>query len=162
MVSLPVGRNYALTVEKKGYLFYSLNFNLVDSTSYQEIELEIGLPDTCVNSIAVLRNIFFDYGKTTLKSESKHELDKVYDLLMKYPTMRMEISGHTDNVSSLKFNQRLSENRAKAVAKYLINKGITKDRLVSKGYAYYKPIADNNTKEGRKQNRRVEFKVLGY
>jgi len=162
MVSLPFGFDYALTVEKNGYLFYSINFNLTDSSKYQEIELEIGLPDTCVNSIAVLRNIFFDYGKTTLKSESKHELDKVYDLLMKYPTMRMEISGHTDNVSSLKFNQRLSENRAKSVAKYFVKKGISKERLVSKGYAFSKPIADNDTKKGRKQNRRVEFIVLGY
>ena len=162
MVSLPFGFDYALTVEKNGYLFYSLNFNLTDSVKFQEIELEIGLPDTCVNSIAVLRNIFFDYGKAVLKPESKHELDKVYQLLEKYPTMRMEISGHTDNVSSEKFNQRLSENRAKSVAKYLIEKGINKDRLVAKGYAFSKPIADNETKEGRKQNRRVEFKVIGY
>ncbi len=162
MVSLPFGKDYALTVEKNGYLFYSLNFNLTDSTRYQEIELEIGLPDTCVNSTAIMRNIFFDYGKTTLKTESEHELQKVYNILTKYPTMRMEISGHTDNVSSEKFNQRLSENRAKAVAKYLIKKGISKERLVTMGYAFSKPIADNETKEGRKQNRRVEFKVLGY
>lgn len=162
LVSLPLGINYAVTIEKNGYLFYSLNFNLKDSTSYKEIELEIGLPDTCVNSIAVLRNVFFDYGKTTLKGESKRELQRIYDLLVKYPTMRMEISGHTDNVSSEKFNQRLSENRAKSVAKYLAKMGIDSDRLVSIGYAFSQPVANNDTKEGRKKNRRVEFKVLGY
>jgi len=162
MVSLPFGVDYALTVEKNGYLFYSLNFDLTDSTKYQEIELEIGLPDTCVNSKAVMRNIFFDYGKSTLKSESERELQRVYDILEKYPTMRMEISGHTDNVSSQKFNQRLSERRAKAVAAYLVKKGIDVSRLETKGYAFSQPIADNETKEGRKQNRRVEFKVIGY
>jgi len=162
MVSLPFGIDYALTVEKNGYLFYSLNFDLTDSTKYQEIELEIGLPDTCVNSKAIMRNIFFDYGKSVLKPESERELQRVYDILAKYPTMRMEISGHTDNVSSQKFNQHLSERRAKAVASYLINKGIAASRLKTKGYAYSQPIADNETKEGRKQNRRVEFKVIGY
>ncbi len=162
IISLVSGINYGLSIEKNGYLFYSLNFDLVDSTNFNEIVLEVGLPDTCVNSSTVMRNIFFDYGKTILKTESKHEIEKVYNLLKKYPTMKLEISGHTDNVSSLRFNQKLSINRAKAVAKFLIDMGIEKNRLVTTGYAFSCPIADNSTIEGQRQNRRVELKILGY
>lgn len=162
IISLVSGINYGLSIEKNGYLFYSLNFDLVDSTNFNEIVLEVGLPDTCVNSSTVMRNIFFDYGKTILKAESKHEIEKVYNLLKKYPTMKLEISGHTDNVSSLRFNQKLSINRAKAVAKFLIDMGIEKNRLVTTGYAFSRPIADNSTIEGQRQNRRVELKILGY
>lgn len=162
IISLVSGINYGLSIEKNGYLFYSLNFDLVDSTNFNEIVLEVGLPDTCVNSSTVMRNIFFDYGKTILKAESKHEIEKVYNLLKKYPTMKLEISGHTDNVSSLRFNQKLSINRAKAVAKFLIDMGIEKNRLLTTGYAFSRPIADNSTIEGQRQNRRVELKILGY
>ncbi len=162
IISLVSGINYGLSIEKNGYLFYSLNFDLVDSTNFNEIVLEVGLPDTCVNSSTVMRNIFFDYGKTILKAESKHEIEKVYNLLKKYPTMKLEISGHTDNVSSLRFNQKLSINRAKAVAKFLIDMGIEKNRLLTTGYAFSRPIADNSTIEGQRQNRRVELKFLGY
>ena len=76
--------------------------------------------------------------------------------------MKLEISGHTDNVSSYKFNLKLSQKRAKAVAEYLIDMGIDKNRFITEGYAYKKPIADNDTEECRNKNRRVEFKILGY
>lgn len=71
-----------------------------------------------------------------------------------------EISGHTDNVGSYRANQRLSEARAKSVVDYLVNQGIDSGRLEYKGYSFTQPVADNNTEEGRAQNRRVEFKVL--
>lgn len=162
LVSLPVGKNYALTILKEGYLFHSENFDLVDSLDFQSINLDISLDDIKVNSTVVLRNIFFDYGEDKLKDNSKLELSRILKLLEQYPKMKLEISGHTDNVSSYKFNLKLSKKRAKAVANYLVDMGIDKTRLITEGYAYKKPIADNKTDEGRTKNRRVEFKILGY
>ena len=76
------------------------------------------------------------------------------------PSMRIEISGHTDNQGSKATNQRLSEARAKSVVDFLISEGVDASRLEYKGYAFDQPVADNSTKEGRAMNRRVEFKVL--
>ncbi|MFN7014845.1 MAG: OmpA family protein, partial [Bacteroidia bacterium] len=75
-------------------------------------------------------------------------------------TIKIEISGHTDNVSSDEFNLRLSENRAKAVVEFLVQNGIAKERLTYKGYGKSQPIATNDTEEGRQENRRVEFKII--
>ena len=77
-----------------------------------------------------------------------------------FPSLKIELSGHTDNVGSASYNQKLSESRAKSVVDYLIGKGIATTRLVYKGYGFSQPVADNKTEEGRQQNRRTEFKVL--
>jgi outer membrane protein OmpA-like peptidoglycan-associated protein len=108
-----------------------------------------------------LKNIFFETSKATLKPESYAELENVLKFLQDNATVRLEISGHTDNVGSRSLNQKLSENRAKAVVDYLVGKGIDKSRLEAKGYADTQPVTGNDTPEGRAQNRRVEFKVLG-
>jgi outer membrane protein OmpA-like peptidoglycan-associated protein len=78
-----------------------------------------------------------------------------------YPTLKIEISGHTDNVGDAEYNQRLSVARAKAVVDYLISKGIDSSRLSYVGYGFSKPIAPNDTEEGRRLNRRSEFKIIG-
>jgi len=83
------------------------------------------------------------------------------ELLKNNPGIRLEISGHTDNVGSYRANLKLSEARAKSVVDYLVGQGIDKKRLEYKGYSFNEPIADNNTEEGRSQNRRVEFKIIG-
>jgi len=160
LVSLPSGKNYGFNVKKEGYLFYSENFNIPKATGYQQFIKDILLNKMSVGTKVVLRNIFFDFAKATLRPESFAELDRLIDLLNKYPNLRIEISGHTDNRGSLKLNTKLSAARAKAVVDYLIGKGIAASRLESKGYAYLQPIASNDTDEGRQQNRRVEFKVL--
>jgi len=160
LVSLPSGRNYGIAVKAEGYLFHSENFDIPAATGYQEVTKDILLNKLAVGQKVVLRNIFFDYGKSTLRSESYAELDRLVKLLTDLPKLKIEISGHTDNKSSLQYNQKLSESRAKAVVDYLISKGISANRLEYKGYAYLQPIATNDTEEGRQQNRRVEFKVL--
>ena len=109
----------------------------------------------------VLKNIFFDTDKFDLKSESTVELQKLIDLLTINPKLKIEISGHTDNQGAKTYNQTLSQNRAKSVYDYLISKGIPASRLSYKGYGDTIPIADNNTEEGRRLNRRTEFKVTG-
>lgn len=162
LISLPVGKDYALTALNTDYLFYSENFNLVDSTNFLEIDLIMKMQKLTENSSSVMRNLFFDYGKSILKPSSQAEVERLYQLLLSQPSMTIEISGHTDNVSSKSFNKILSQKRANAVANYLIQKGINRSRFQTKGYAFSKPIADNKTEEGRQKNRRVEFKILTY
>ncbi len=160
LISLPSGKNYGIAVKSEGYLFHSENFNIPSATNYQEITKDILLNKMAVGSKIVLENIFFDYAKASLRPESYPELDRLVELLNKFPSVRIEISGHTDNKGSLATNKRLSKARAESVVNYLIKKGIGASRLEFEGYAYLQPIADNNTKEGRQRNRRVEFKVL--
>lgn len=160
LVSLPSGKNYGISVTKEGYLFHSENFNLPDTAEYQEVSLDILLQKIEVGTKVVLKNIFFDYDKSTLRSESTSELDRVVSILQKEPGIRIEISGHTDNRGAKEYNLTLSRDRAKTVVDYLISKGIDSSRLEYKGYAFDEPIADNDTEEGRQLNRRVEFKIL--
>jgi outer membrane protein OmpA-like peptidoglycan-associated protein len=160
LVSLPSGKNYGIAVKSEGYLFHSENFDIPSATSYQEIHKDILLSKMAKGTKIVLKNVFFDYAKATLRSTSFPELDRLYELLIKFPAMRVEISGHTDNQGSRTTNTKLSAARAKSVVNYLVKKGIASSRLESVGYAFDQPIATNDTKEGRQQNRRVEFKVL--
>jgi len=108
----------------------------------------------------VLNNIFFNYNKATLRPESKTELENLIKLMNDNPNIKIEISGHTDNIGSAAYNQKLSESRAKAVVDYLIEHGIERSRLSYRGYGFDKPIAPNDTEEGRQLNRRVEFKII--
>lgn len=108
----------------------------------------------------ILNNILFKTGSAELLPGSFPELDRVVEYMKRKEKIKVEISGHTDNVGSDKMNKTLSENRAKSVVEYLVEKGINKDRLVYKGYGEEKPVATNDTKEGRAQNRRVEFDIL--
>ncbi|NLA24516.1 MAG: OmpA family protein [Bacteroidales bacterium] len=160
LVSLPSGKNYGIAVKAPDYLFYSENFDIPASQDYQEVTKDIVLSKVAVGSKIVLKNIFFDYDKATIRSESEVELTRLLTLLQAYPKMRIEIGGHTDSHGSLQYNTKLSNDRAKAVVDYLVEKGISASRLEYKGYAFNEPIATNDTDEGRQQNRRVEFKVL--
>jgi len=160
IINLPSGKNYGLNVNKDGYLFHSENFNLADTSAYQEITIDIELQRIEVGTTIVLKNIFFDYDKATLRPESYAELNRVVQILDKQPKLKIEISGHTDNKGAYDYNKKLSRDRAKTVVDYLIEKGISADRLSYEGYAFDKPIAPNDTDEGRQMNRRVEFKVL--
>ena len=107
-----------------------------------------------------LDNVLFETGSSKLKSESKKELDELFDYLKLKEELNIQIAGHTDNVGNQESNQILSEERAKSVVNYLIAKGIAKERLSSVGYGDSQPIADNNTAEGRKTNRRTEVRIL--
>lgn len=111
-------------------------------------------------STIVLRNIFFDFDKSTLLQKSFNELQKLIALLEAHPHMKIMVVGHTDNQGSNAYNQRLSEQRANAVVEYLVMKGIDGRRLKSKGRGAYEPIDVNTTEQGRANNRRVEVKIL--
>ena len=161
LVCLPINKNYALNVSKEGYLFYSANFslkNLADPS--QPYQLNVPLQPLKVGKTVILKNIFFDTDLYDLKSESIAELEKLVKFLKDNPTLKIEISGHTDNVGSNEHNTLLSQNRAKAVYEYLIEKSISKDRLTYKGYSFSNPIDTNETEDGRANNRRTEFKII--
>ncbi len=160
LVSLPSGKNYGIAVTSEGYLFHSENFNIPETKAYQEVIKNILLNKITVGSKIILNNIFFDFAEATLHSESIAELNRVLKLLKNYTTIKIEISGHTDNKGTMELNTTLSGARAKAVVDYLIENGIDSTRLEYKGYAFSQPIASNDTDEGRQLNRRVEFKII--
>ncbi len=160
LVSLPSGKNYGIAVKSGGYLFHSENLNIPPTTIYQEITKDIKLNKLAIGSTIVLNNIFFDFNKAVLRPESIPELERLIKLMTDFPTLKIEISGHTDNIGTAAYNKPLSENRAKSVVDYLISKGIDKTRMTFVGYGFDKPIATNDTEDGRQQNRRTEFKIL--
>jgi outer membrane protein OmpA-like peptidoglycan-associated protein len=160
-VSIELNKNDALQIQKEGYLFYSQNINLKETTTETKpYEIEVLLEPIAANSKITLNNVFFDFDKNELKQESFVELDKLADLLKKNPTVKIEISGHTDNKGDKKYNLTLSQKRAESVVNYLIQKGIVAARLVAKGYGDTMPIAPNDTEENKAKNRRTELKVL--
>jgi len=160
LVSLPSGRNYGIAVTMEDYLFHSENIDLPKSKAYQEIVKDVELSRLEVGKKIVLRNIFYDFDKSTLRPQSIAELNRLVTLLNQNPTLKIEISSHTDNVGSATYNQKLSENRAKSVIDYLTKNGIKMERLEFKGYGFTDPIAPNDTDAGRQLNRRTEFKIL--
>lgn len=113
-----------------------------------------------LNTPIILQNITFETGKSTLKSSSFNELDSLVNLLQRNPTYKIKITGHTDNVGKEEDNLKLSEDRAKAVANYLIEKGILKERITYKGLGSSQPISKEQTEESRSKNRRVEFTII--
>ena len=113
-----------------------------------------------VGKTVVLKNVFFDTDKFDLKKKSKIELDKLVQFLQKNTTVTIELGGHTDNVGSAKANLTLSNNRAKSVYGYLVEQGVSNERLTTNGYGDTKPISSNETEQGRAENRRTEFKII--
>ena len=160
LICLPVNRDYAFNVSKENYLFRSENFSLSENKEYDPIAITISLSPIAVDSIVVLKNIFFETAKYDLKDESLAELNKLISFLNKNKTIKIELSGHTDNVGDKKSNQILSKNRARSVYEYLVINNILKERLTYKGYGDTKPVVPNDSDEHRQMNRRTEFKVI--
>lgn len=150
---------YMITANASGYL------SKTDSIEIRSDEITPLIKDIYLDPIEVgltvrLNNIYFDFDRTTLKRESFVELDKVVDFLQQNPTVEIEIAGHTDGKGAADYNLRLSQGRAQAVVDYVVSQGIEGYRLIAQGYGKEKPVATNDTEEGRATNRRVEFTVL--
>ncbi|MGZ5302802.1 MAG: OmpA family protein [Bacteroidia bacterium] len=160
LVTLPGGKNYMLNVSAKGYLFHSQNLPLKDYNKTAPYEQDIALYPIKAGENITLNNIFFPTNSFALEDKSKNELNKLVSFLKENSTVRLEISGHTDNMGKPESNKTLSQNRAKAVYDYLIKDGIAADRLVWKGYGETQPVAKNDSETGRAKNRRTEVKVI--
>ncbi len=152
------GGEYAFYVSKPGYLFKSLSFAVNSDQSF--VDLEIPLEAIEKDRAEILNNIFFKTGEYILDDKSKVELDKLSDFLHKNKTIKIEISGHTDDVGSDTENMALSQRRAQSVQYYLQQSGIAADRILAKGYGETKPMAPNDSDENRQKNRRIEWRIL--
>lgn len=160
-IVLPYGQKYSMRAIAPNFIAEGDNIDLTQTKGYQEIKgKELKLVAIEVGRAVRLNNIFFDVNKAELRSESSPELDRIVTVLTDNPKMVIELGGHTDNSGSNELNVKLSQERADAVREYLIGKGIEPDRVASKGFGESKPVATNDTEEGKQQNRRVEFIII--
>ncbi len=165
MFILTPGKNYNITYQEPGHLFYSENMEIPLNSNYYEIFKPVVLDPIVVGSKMILNNIFFDFDKATLRQTSNVELKNLVTLLKANPNMKVEIGGHTDSKGDAVYNQKLSEERAQAVVDRLIASGISADQMKAKGYGKTMPdVANKNadgtdSPEGRQLNRRVELKI---
>lgn len=159
-LTLPLGSAYELKASAD-YFYPTLEtIDLSNEKDQVKIFKDLYIAPLEVGSSVKLENIFFETAKATLKKESYVELDRVAQLMIDYPSIKIEIAGYTDNVGSVESNKKLSQDRADEVASYLVSKNIRKSRITAMGYGMENPIADNSDAEGRQKNRRVEFTIL--
>jgi outer membrane protein OmpA-like peptidoglycan-associated protein len=163
---LPGGYRYGVRAEAPDRISENQNLDLTDVTSDQVIENKnfdldpIQVSAVEENVTIVLNNIFFDFDKSTLKPESYPELNRIIQLMKERSGMQIEISGHADATGPQPYNLTLSERRARAVVQYLTREGIKSERISVQFFGESKPVAPNTTPDGRRRNRRVEFKIL--
>ena len=156
-IDVPKGKEYTvkyLTINDK--LDYE-KFKVPNFEGFASMKLTIKIEQSKVYE---LKNVFFDTDKATLKPESFSALNNLLEVMKLKPNMIVEISGHTDNVGDNTHNLKLSKDRAESVKAYLVKNKITESRIITKGFGSDKPIADNDTPEGRQQNRRTEVKII--
>ncbi|MEM7037988.1 MAG: OmpA family protein, partial [Bacteroidota bacterium] len=159
---VPFG-TYDLQATRKGYMYnvvHDVNVlpEHVETGTTQDIELikfEVGMK-------IVLKDIYYDVAKATLRDESVAELDRLVNIMDQNPTLVIEIGGHTDSDGSESYNQRLSQARSQSVVDYLLDASIGEDRMEARGYGEKEPIVPNDSKENKQKNRRTEFKVLAF
>ncbi|MBE9510660.1 MAG: OmpA family protein [Bacteroidetes bacterium] len=159
-VKLGEKKDYGIEITAQGYLVYLDILEVEEDLGSNEFFRNFLLKPIEVGEKVILKNIFFEFSKAVLTSDSYIELGRILKLMSTNPGLRIEISGHSDNIGSYAYNQKLSEQRAKTVVDYLVGLGIDPARLEYAGYASSQPVASNDTEEGRAQNRRVEFKIL--
>jgi outer membrane protein OmpA-like peptidoglycan-associated protein/tetratricopeptide (TPR) repeat protein len=154
-------KEYRLTVESEGYIFVNETVTLKGASEKEDVvNRTIEMRKLEVDVVHILRNLYFDFDKWTFKQESYNELNKLERMMLQNPNMKVEIRGHTDRVGTKNYNLFLSRKRAEAVKDFLTKKGIDSRRIKVIGFGYSKPLASNDDeKEGRELNRRVEFKV---
>ncbi|HEU0065056.1 MAG TPA: OmpA family protein, partial [Flavisolibacter sp.] len=160
-IVLPYNKNYSIHASADKFFAISENLNLdsLVKAGYKEIHKDLYLVPIEIGQIVRLNNVFFDFDKWELRPESFVELDRVVQLMVDNPTLEIEMSAHTDSRGSDEYNIKLSENRAQSVTQYILSKGISSSRITSHGYGETRPVASNDTDEGRQLNRRVEFKI---
>lgn len=165
-IRLPGGEIYGVRAEADGHISENQNLDLRDfktdgQVAHKDMSIEpIEVARLEPKVTITLNNIFFDFDKFTLRSESFPELNRLVELLEEQPSIKVEIAGHADAIGTEEYNIKLSRNRADKVSGYLIQKGISRERITTTSYGESRPAATNGTKEGRQKNRRVEFTIL--
>ena len=160
-IVLPKGHQYGYRAEVEGYLPINENIDLSsDDFEGDELSANLYMVPAKVAAVITLNNIFFDFDRSVLKAESYPELDRLVDYLKENASVKIEVSGYTDSTGEDSYNLGLSERRAKSVVKYLTNKEVQADRVDVKWFGKANPVESNATMEGRRANRRVEFKIL--
>ena len=154
------GGNYSFRINTPGFINTTDNLVAYKAEKDTTIEKNFHLKPLEVGLKVRLDKIYFDFDKTTLRSESFDQLDMVAKLMEQNPGLKIEIAGHTDNKGSDVYNKKLSQGRAEAVRSYLMGKWISGKRILANGYGESRPETSNDTDKGRQVNRRVEFKVL--
>lgn len=161
-IVLPYDKNYSIRATADHYFAISENLNLdsLVKAGYKEIHKDLYLAPIEIGQVVRLNNVFFDFDKWDLRSESFIELNRVVELMNENPSIEIEMSAHTDSKGSDDYNYKLSDDRARSVREYIVSKGIAPSRIISQGYGETKPVVPNDTDENRQLNRRVEFKIL--
>ncbi len=165
-IRLPGGQLYGVRAEAENKISENQNLDLRSITNDQILDhKDFNLEPIAVSAVEenvtiVLNNIFFDFDKSILKPESHPELDRIISLMKEKSAMQIEIAGHADATGAEAYNLNLSEKRARAVVQYLKRQGISDDRISVVFYGEKQPVAPNTTVDGRRKNRRVEFKIL--
>ena len=160
VLALPFNKKYKVSVLSTKHIYKTQVLHIEDHITHAEITMDIHVKPIAIGESEVLSHVYFKPSRAELQKKSQQELDDLCKMLRINPELKMEISGHTDNVGSIEFNKRLSYNRAKAVVSYLQSKGIEQARITPKGYGMEFPIATNMNEEGRQRNRRTEFKII--
>lgn len=159
-IALPMGHEYGFHADAEGYYPVSQHLDLTDLSSFKEVERDLILAPLGRGTSIRLNNLFFDFAKDVLRDNSKPELDRLVRFLNEHPSMVIQIDGHTDAIGGFEYNLDLSRRRAKSIVKYLVSKGIAEVRLIPRGFGKNRPVATNDTEEGRQLNRRVEYSIL--
>ncbi len=159
-IALPTGGRYGVRAEAPGYYALGDSLDLSDLKRYREERRDLYLIPIVVGETVRLNNVFFESGSADISPLSFPELNRVAAMMEENSGLRISISGHTDNVGAESDNLRLSRDRSRAVVEYLLARGIDADRLQSEGYGSTRPTSTNDTPEGRRLNRRVEFTVV--
>ena len=168
--------DYELVGETDGYLVkrqpYTTKGKGVDPNTLKQLVTNVTLDTTIVlekmelNKIFVLENIYYDLDSANIRPDAAKELDKLVQILIDNPEIKIELSSHTDSIASVEYNLNLSQRRAQSAVNYMIQRGIAPDRMIAKGYGELRPIARNTNPDGtdnpvgRQRNRRTEFKIL--
>ena len=161
LVCLPTDMDYALNVNKKGYLFYSDHFSLKGIKEFMfPFYKDVPLNPVRTGEKSILRNIFFEYNSYKLKKSSEVELELLLLFMNNNPDIIIQVNGYTDSKGENAYNLELSKNRAKAVYDYLIDHKIPAGRIGYRGFGEASPSATNETEEGRAKNRRIEIVII--
>lgn len=160
-----VEQDYSIVANKEGYFNNSVSFHVDRKEDNDTMRVDVYIKKIPIGPL-VIKNIYYDFDKATLRPESGPALDSLTTVLKDNPSITVQIRSHTDSKGDDKYNERLSQGRAQSVVDYLVGKGIEKERLEAKGMGEVEPIAPNEVNgkdnpEGRQLNRRTDFKITG-